>query len=121
VVVDLTSGDSGGSAHDRKMHANVLQSSKYPEAVFVPKSTEGTQEVPGSSNVRVHGTFTMHGAAHEITMDVQTTATADQIKAVMAFDIPHVASGMKDRSNFLLEVDKTVKVSIEAAGPLQKH
>ena len=36
VVIDATSGESGSNARDSRMHANVLESKKYPEAVFAP-------------------------------------------------------------------------------------
>lgn len=121
VVVDVTSGDSGSDARDRRMHANVLESGKYPEAVFVPDAVQGSVAMPGSSRFKVHGMFTIHGAAHEMTMDVQSTATADEMHAAIAFEVPYVAWGMKDPSNFLIKVDKVVKVSIDAAGALRKH
>jgi len=121
VVVDVASGNSGSEARDSRMHANVLESKKYPEAVFVPDRVEGTLSVPGTSAVKLHGTFTIHGAAHEMAMEVQASATGDQIRATMTFEIPYVAWGMKDPSNFLLKVSKTVQMSIETAGPLQKH
>jgi len=121
VVVDVTSGDSGSTARDSRMHANVLESKKYPEAVFAPDRIEGAFPVPGTSNLKVHGTFTIHGAPHEMTMDVQASANTDRIRATMAFDIPYVAWGMKDPSTFLLKVNKTVQMTIETAGPLQKR
>jgi polyisoprenoid-binding protein YceI len=121
VVVDVASGNSGSDARDSGMHANVLESAKYPEAVFVPFRVEGTLSVPGTSNVKVHGTLTIHGAAHEVTMEVQSTTTAGQIRATMSFEIPYVAWGMKDPSHFILKVNKTVQLSIEAVGPLQKR
>ena len=65
--------------------------------------------------------FTLHGATHEMTMDVHATAAEDRIHATIEFEIPNVAWGMKDPSNFLLKVDKTVRVTIDTAGPLQKH
>ena len=121
VVVDVTSGNSGSSARDHRMHASILESAKYPEAVFVPDRVEGTLALTGMSETKLHGTFTIHGAAHELTMSVQSTITVDQMKATIRFDVPYVAWGMKDPSNFLLKVGKTVNVSIEAAGALQKH
>lgn len=72
VVVDVASGNSGSDARDRRMHANVLESAKYPEAIFTPSHIEGTLAVPGTSKVKVHGSFTIHGASHEMTMDVET-------------------------------------------------
>jgi polyisoprenoid-binding protein YceI len=121
VVVDVASGKSGSDARDRKMHANVLESSKFPEAVFNPDRVDGQLAVPGTSTVKLHGTFTIHGVTHDMTMDVQTKGTADRMNATLTFDVPYVAWGMKDPSNFLLKVNKTVRVSIEAGGTLQKR
>ena len=121
VIVDVASGNSGSDARDSRMHEHVLESKKFPEATFTPDRVEGPVAVPGASTVKVHGTFTIHGAAHEITMDVRTSANADQMRATLAFDIPYVAWGMKDPSNFILRVSKTVHITIETSGPLQKH
>jgi polyisoprenoid-binding protein YceI len=121
MVVDVASGNSGSEARDHRMHANVLESAKYPEATFIPDRIDGALAVPGTSTLKLHGTFTIHGATHEITMDIQTKADSNQINATLAFEIPYVAWGMKDPSNFLLKVNKTVSVSIESAGTLQKR
>jgi polyisoprenoid-binding protein YceI len=121
VVVDVVSGDSGGAARDHRMHAHVLESAKFPEAVFVPGRVEATLAVPGTSTVKLDGTFTIHGVSHQMTMDVQAKATADWMRATIAFDVPFVAWGMKDPSTFILKVNKAVQVSIEAQGMLQKR
>lgn len=121
VVVDVASGASGSEARDHRMHAKVLESANYPEAIFTPSRVEGTLPTAGTSNIKVHGTFTIHGAAHEVTMDVRVAANPDQIRATGEFEVPYVAWGMKNPSNFLLKVTKTVRVSIEASGPLQKR
>jgi polyisoprenoid-binding protein YceI len=121
VVVDVASGNSGSDARDSRMQANVLESKKYPEAVFIPDRVEGVVAVPGASSVKVHGTFTVHGAPHEMTMEVHTSGTAERMRATMAFEIPYVAWGMKDPGNFILKVSKTVAMTIETTGPLQMH
>ena len=121
VVVDMASGNSGSDARDSRMHDHVLESKKYPEAIFTPDHVDGSVAVPGNSAVKVHGIFTIHGAPHEMTMDVQTSATDDRMRATMAFEIPYVAWGMKDPSNFILRVGKSVHITIEASGSLQKH
>src|SRR5579862_6991307 len=77
VVVDAASGNSGSVARDGRMHKNVLESARYPEIAFSPDHVEGKVELAGTSNVKVHGIFTIHGAAHEITADVQVTAKED--------------------------------------------
>jgi polyisoprenoid-binding protein YceI len=118
IVVDVASGESGSDARDKRMHAHVLESRKYPEAVFVPDRIESALRIPGTSDVKLHGTFTIHGAAHEVIMNARTEAGANSIKAALTFDIPYVSWGMKDPSNFLLKVNKTVQMSIETSGAL---
>jgi hypothetical protein len=49
------------------------------------------------------------------------TATADKIQTKLTFEIPYVAWAMKDPSNFLLKVSKTVQMTIETTGVLQKR
>jgi len=99
----------------------VLESARYPEAVFVPDRMEGALTIPGTSAIKLHGIFTIHGASHEISLDVQARSTADQMNATIAFETPYVAWGMKDPSNFVLKVNKTVKMSIEVSAPLQQR
>jgi polyisoprenoid-binding protein YceI len=120
ITVDVASGESGNGMRDKNMHNNVLQSAKYPEAVFVPSAIEGTFTPQGASKFKVRGSFTIHGVGHELVMDVQSTGTGDRIQAAITFDIPYVAWGMKDPSNFLLKVGKTVAMSIDVSGPLRR-
>lgn len=121
VVVDVRSGSSGSEARDHRMLVSVLEAAKYPDALFIPDRVEGAVAVPGASSFKLHGMFTIHGAAHELTMNVQTKTTPDQAQATITFEVPYVAWGMKDPSNFLLKVTKSVQVSIEASGSLQKR
>ncbi len=121
IVIDMASGQSGNGARDRRMHDNVLESAKYPEAVFVPSQIEGKLNLNGSSAVKIHGTFRIHGATHEMTMDVKSQVAGDHIDAQATFDIPYVSWGMKDPSTFILKVSKTVQCSIQTSGALEKR
>lgn len=114
VVVDVKSGDSGSGARDGRMHANVLESDKFPEATFTPKTVEGKLSSQGASSVKLHGVFKIHGADHDMTMNVQAKVNGAQIDADISFDIPYVAWGMKDPGNFLLKVGKTVQMNIHS-------
>ncbi len=121
IVIDVTSGQSGSAVRDKRMHASVLESKKYPEAVFTPDRIEGKLDVPGDSGVKVHGAFSIHGASHELTMDAKAQATADSMKLDLTFAIPYVEWGMKDPSNFLLKVNKTVEFAVTATGSLTRR
>lgn len=110
VVVDVKSGESGSGARDGRMHSQVLESDKYPEAAFMPDRIEGVLSAEGVSSLKLHGSFQIHGASHELTADAQVNPATKQ--ADISFVIPYVAWGMKDPSNFLLRVGKTVQMNI---------
>lgn len=118
LVVDATSGESGSGARDGRMHKNVLESAKYPEIKFAPDRVEGNIAMPGDSEVKIHGLFTIHGAAHEITIPAKAHIDQQKLTATMDFPLPYVKWGMKDPSNFLLKVKDTVQIEIHAAGQL---
>ncbi len=115
IVVDVTSGSTGGGARDKRMHKEILESAQYPEAVFTPDRVEGKPAATGDSTVRVHGTLTIHGAPHELTLPVAIHAAAGSTTADTHFTMPYVEWGMKNPSNFLLKVGKTVEVEIHTA------
>lgn len=116
VVVDAASGESGNGSRDSRMHKNVLESAKYPEISFAPDRVEGSLKASGKTSVKLHGTMKIHGTTHEITAPAEVTIQDGQLTADIKFDIPYVAWGMKDPSNFLLKVSKSVSIEIHAAG-----
>jgi len=105
IIVDVTSGASGSDARDHRMHKEILESQRYPEATFTPDRVDGKFDV--------HGVFKIHGGDHELTLHFQVDRTGDQYTASTHFTIPYVQWGMKDPSNFLLKVDKTVEMDIK--------
>ena len=107
IVIDVTSGDSGNGSRDKRMHSVVLESSRYPEAVFRIDRAEGEK------NLKVHGTLKVHGSAHELTLPVQVSAATGRITATGAFSLPYTAWGMKDASQFLLKVNPEVQVTVK--------
>ena len=119
VVVDVKSGESGSTARDSRMHDKVLESSKYPDAVFKPDHIEGKVATQGASSLKLHGSLQIHGASHEITTNVEVAASGSQMNTAISFGIPYVAWGMKDPSNFLLKVGKSVQVTIRTTAAPQ--
>ena len=113
LVVDATTGDSGSSARDRKMHANILESSRYPEIVFRPDRIDGTVAARGRSQVQLHGLFAIHGAEHEILFPVTVEAHDGQYNVEISFSVPYVKWGMKNPSTLILRVSNKVDISIQ--------
>lgn len=113
IVVDVVSGASGSDARDRRMHKDILQSPRYPEAIFTSDHVDGKLPTEGQSQIDVHGIFKIHGAEHELTLHFQVQRSGADYIASTRFPIPFVQWGMKDPSNFVLKVDKTVDMEIK--------
>lgn len=118
IVIDATSGDSGGGARDSRMHKSILESSKYPEITFTPDRVEGQIDLQGESNLRVHGAFGIHGGSHELVLDVHARMEQARFTADTKFAVPYVKWGMKNPSTLFLRVNDTVEIEIHAAGTL---
>jgi polyisoprenoid-binding protein YceI len=116
IVVDATTGNSGSSARDHKMHKEVLDSARYPEVTFRPDRVEGKVAPTGTSSVQVHGMFGIHGAEHEVTVPAQVEFAADHWSLTVHFIVPYVEWGLKDPSNFLLHVEKNVAIDLHSSG-----
>ena len=112
LVVDATSGASGSQGRDRRMHAGILESGRYPEIVFRPVRVEGKVASQGASQVQVHGVFVIHGGEHEITLPVEVEADGGQYTATTHFTVPYVKWGMKNPSTFVLRVSDQVEIGI---------
>jgi polyisoprenoid-binding protein YceI len=119
ISVDVKSGHTGNATRDRQMHENVLESNRFPEAVFVLNHIHGRLALEGESHVEVRGVLRIHGAEHELTVPATIAMRRDVVTATADFTVPYVAWGMKDPSNVLLHVDKTVSIHVELNGAVK--
>lgn len=118
IIIDAGSGESGNGSRDGRMHKVILESAKYPEIVFTPDRLDGSLNLQGASEVSLHGSMMIHGAAHELTMKVAALIDRQQVKAFTTFAVPYTKWGMKDASNFLLKVKESVAITIHCEGAL---
>jgi polyisoprenoid-binding protein YceI len=116
ILVDATSGHSGSYGRDKKMNKEVLESGRYPDIVFLPDRVEGQVTARGATTIQVHGRFTIHGAEHEFTMPVRVEMAPSHWTATSHFTVPYVKWGMKNPSTFVLRVDQSVDIDIQASG-----
>jgi polyisoprenoid-binding protein YceI len=115
IIIDAASGESGNGPRDRRMNKEVLEVQKYPEATFVAdRIADGNVTFGDNSDFKLHGTLTIHGAPHEMLMPVHVKNDGGKLIGTTHLSIPYVQWGMKDPSNFLLKVDKTVEMEITA-------
>ena len=64
--IDLTSAQTGNTSRDKTMHQDVLETPKYPLAVFHAEKLTGTVPASGSGQVTLEGTLSFHGADHKV-------------------------------------------------------
>ncbi len=119
IVVYATSGESGNNSRDARMHKEILETAKYPDAVFKPTQIEGKVAPSGPSDSTVHGVFSIHGADHDLIAPVHAELTGDHWKGSAKFEVPYVKWGIKDPSNFLLKVKPVVNVELELSGDVK--
>lgn len=119
IIVYATSGDSGNSSRDEKMHKTVLESAKYSEIAFRPTLIDGKLALSGPCDVQVHGVFSLHGADHDLVVPVHAEIAGEHWTGSAKFQVPYLQWGLKDPSNFLLKVKPNVDIDLELAGLLK--
>jgi polyisoprenoid-binding protein YceI len=114
IGVDATSGESGNSARDRRMHKDVLESDRYALITFRPSRVIGEISSSSEGEVTVEGVFHIHGVDHPLQLHINLHPETGAMTAKMHFVVPYLAWGMKDPSTFILRVGKTVDVDVQA-------
>lgn len=118
IIVDVKSGNTGVEARDRQMHNSVLESDRFPQAVFLPNRVSGLESLEGEHQVVVHGTLRLHGQDHELTLPARVAVQDGRVTATAKLVVPYVSWGMKDPSTFVLRVSDKVNLEITLAGTL---
>jgi polyisoprenoid-binding protein YceI len=116
IIVYAPSGESGNGSRDKRMHREILETAKYPDVVFRPTQVDGTVSRSGASDVKLSGTFSIHGADHSLAAQVHADLAGDRWSGTSRFAVPYVQWGIKDPSNFLLKVQPVVDVDLEMVG-----
>ena len=116
LVVDATSGESGNSGRDAKMHREILESQKYAEISFAPLEIEGSIPMQDDSQIQVKGTFRLHGQDHEMIIPVDVRISGQDLTLDANFSVPYISWGLKNPSTFILRASDTVQLSVHAVG-----
>jgi polyisoprenoid-binding protein YceI len=119
IVVYAPSGESGNNSRDKRMHKEILETAKYPDVIFRPTQVEGKVGQSGTSDVKLGGVFSIHGADHDLTALVHAELMGDRWRGTGEFEVPYVKWGIKDPSNFLLKVKPVVNVELEMSGEVK--
>lgn len=118
VLIPAASGNSGNADRDRDMRDKVLRAGEYPDIVFTPARLSGTPAAAGVSHVTLHGSLQMAGTVHPLDLPLSVTVSGRAFTAEGGVDIPYVAWGLKNPSNLLLRVDKTVHLTLRLRGTI---
>ncbi len=113
IVIDAASGESGSPARDKRMHASILESARYPEITFRPDRIDGKVASAGRSEVQVHGIFAIHGVEHEILVPATVGASEGRYNVTASFEVPYVKWGMKNPSTLMLRVSDKVEIILQ--------
>jgi polyisoprenoid-binding protein YceI len=124
IIVDAASGNSANDSRDRKMHADFLESQKFPEIAFLPDSVQvglaPSKDAPQNvSQLQFHGLFKLHGSAHELTLTAQVQKIDGRPSATLHFVVPYVQWGLKNPSTFILRVSDKVDIDIHTSALLK--
>ena len=109
IVIDALRAATGSSGRDEKMHAEVLQSAKFPAIRFRPEKLEGRLEAAGKSLIGLRGKVVLLGVEHELLLPAEVEIDGGKVVAGATFAIPYVAWGLEDPSIFVLKVAKEVQ------------
>jgi polyisoprenoid-binding protein YceI len=112
-------GEIGNQSRDSRMKKEILESDKYPQAIFHPVKVTGVVKAGSTQNVTVEGTFTIHGVDHPLNLNVKVQVDGHDAVATTHFSVPYVDWGMKDPSTFIFRVDKTVDVDVIGKGGIE--
>ena len=119
IIADATSGQSGNDGRDKKMHKEVLESTRFHDVIFRPDSVAGNLAPQGESTVQLHGHFLLHGSMHELTVPVQANLAGDHWTGSAKFSIPYIEWGLKNPSTWLLKADHAVTIELEMKGTVE--
>jgi len=116
IVVDATSGKTDNDSRDKKMHQEILETPKFPEIVFRVNRIENPAVPPSKAQIKLHGTFMIHGTLHEMIVPAEVEFSGDRWNGAAKFAVPYIAWGLKSPSTFLLKASPTVDVDLELSG-----
>ena len=119
IAIDLKGAQTGNASRDKTMHEEVLETQKYPTAVFRAEKVRGTVPESGMGQVTLDGTLSFHGADHKVSLPAKMDVQNGRVKADAQLEIPYVEWGLHDPSIMILRVAKVVTVKVHAEGTLE--
>ena len=98
ISVDLTTLQSDESRRDNYIKQNTLETSKYPQATFVPKSITGLSwplPTSGQAQFQLTGDLTVHGVTKTVTWQVTATFNQNTVQGTATTQVTFEDFGMQ--------------------------
>ncbi len=119
IQVDAATEKSNDAKLDKKLQGETLESTKYPGIFFHLEKVVGSLPArDGEQQLKLTGSFNIHGADHDLTVDVDATRTGPEVFFKSTFTVPYVKWGMKDASTFLMR-DRNIRITVESHGTVE--
>ncbi len=116
-IVDMASITSDSSRRDNYVRGNVLQTSQYPQAVFVPTRVEGLSMPPpesGEVNYQLIGDLTIRDVTREVSWTVTGTVDGDRAvgQAITSFTFADF-NLTQPRVPIVLSIEDEIKLELD--------
>jgi len=118
IAVDATSATTDLSSRDAKMHAEVLESARFPRIAFRPSAIVVGRRDATTADVELRGVLDLHGESRPFVVPAHLVAKDGRLAIESRFRVPYVDWGMRDVSNLILRVDRFVDVTVRSEGTL---
>jgi polyisoprenoid-binding protein YceI len=116
ITVDARRTETGNRQRDETLHAEVLETGRFPTILFRVQRVEGKWIDSGRSDLRIVGVLSLHGTDHPMTIPVVAECAEGRVRGEMRFSIPYVEWGLHDPSFFVARAAKTVDARVRAEG-----
>jgi polyisoprenoid-binding protein YceI len=115
-VLDMATLKSDSSMRDGYIRGSVLQTSKYPRAIFVPSAAQGLPSpLPSSGDVtfKLSGNLTVHGVTKQVTWDAQGKISGNDLTGTATTAVTFEDFGMSPpRTMMVLSVEDNLVLTI---------
>lgn len=103
------------------IHKEVLETAKYPEAIFKSTSVTTTKTGENQYNAKLEGDLTLHGVTRHITIPAKVIISGDTLRATGKFEFDRDDFNIKTHSikGGTIRVDDDMKLSFEIVA--RKH
>lgn len=101
------------------MHGGVLETERYPLAIFRPSRFTGSFPMTGAADLLLAGVIAMHGSEHSVSLPVRARTAGGTVSAQAGFAIPYVAWGLRDPSLLFLRVAPIAVVNVRTEASLR--